>query len=272
MAHFSPSLDSFLPPKERRFISTLIKGSFGLDGRFLSRAETSVLTTSGTLACPVQKLLGCRCRGCLLEPPQLYEAPVTVECKKGFLFNLLPITPAEKLLSVLQTGPYFPTDARKAKFLRDNTKIDVVAESIPVIASERGEVFVLIRDWVLSKIDMRVKTQELTKKETLLLFLVDSTKIINSLVETDDLLTYLTDISTYITNATTGFILKLDEQRDELFIYTARGVQPEFDKDYRIPVGQGLQDGLPNTAFLSTLVIRAKILAILPLVTKQALS
>ncbi len=240
MAHFSPSLDSFLPAKERRFITSLIKGSFALEARFLSLAEISLLTTSGNIACPVQKLLGCRCRGCLKENLQLGDEPITIECKKGFGFNLLPIKPADHLLSVLQTGPYFSSDGLKSHFMRENVKVDVVAQSIPVVSSPRGEVFVLIRDWVLTKVAQEVKTQELTKKETLLLFLVDSTKIINSLVETDDLLTYLTDISTYITNATTGFILKLDEARKELFIYTARGVQPEFDKDYRIPVGQGI--------------------------------
>lgn len=240
MAHFAPSLDSFLPSRERRTLIQLVKGAFDLRLHFLAMTERELLRGAGVLACPVRGLLGCTSRCCVSPPPRLDGEATTVTCELGLSWRLMPLDAAGVRVATAQVGPFFLTAGAKAAFVRARPSTDVVANDMPVMAPPRDASLVVVNDWIRDKVASRVQAQELSKKEMLLLFLVDSTKIINSLDKVDDLLNYLTDISTYITNASTGFILRLDDAASELFIHTARGVQPHFDRDYRIPVGRGI--------------------------------
>jgi putative nucleotidyltransferase with HDIG domain len=216
LAVFFTGLDFYLSSKDQKHISSLIRKTFGFNAVFLSNSEADDVAGERVVSCPAPD---CACSACPVnicfeKPVLLGDAPVSVSCVKGEVFHFLSLKVEEKSVGTLQLGP-----CEKVSF------------------SQSSATNLMIQDWIDSKILVKLEKDQLNKKKKLLLFLVDSTKMINSLGSADELLTYLTDISTYVTNATTGFILKLYPDTNELGVYTARGVLPGFDKDVRFPVG-----------------------------------
>ncbi|MBI3893617.1 MAG: GAF domain-containing protein [Candidatus Wallbacteria bacterium] len=234
-------LDAAFSSRERRTVTHLIKSALGLSSRFLSPAEASAVITDGEVGCGMDRTEGCTRRHCVtsLSGDVRQDGRLFV-CPFGFTWFLLPIDLDTRRLGYLLTGPFFEDVRAREKFLEEHPDLRPRRADYPVLPQASKGALALIRDWMMSRLRATHLGQELQKKQTLLLSLIDSTKIIHTTPNSEELLAYLTDISTYLTNAANGYILLLDESGNQLKIVTARGVMTDFDRELRIAVGEGV--------------------------------
>ncbi|MBI4866135.1 MAG: GAF domain-containing protein [Candidatus Wallbacteria bacterium] len=234
-------LDSAFSPRERRTITQLVKSALGLSCRFLSPAEASAVVTEGEVACGMDRAEGCTRRQCVTAVSgEIRSDGRLFGCPFGFTWYLLPIDLDTRRLGFLLTGPFFEESRVREKFLDEHPELRARRLDYPVLPQASRGALALIRDWMMARLRATHLGQELQKKQTLLLSLIDSTKIIHTTPNAEELLAYLTDISTYLTNAANGYILLLDETGNFLKIVTARGVMTDYDREYRIRVGEGV--------------------------------
>ncbi|TPW08526.1 MAG: transcriptional regulator, NifA subfamily, Fis Family, partial [Acidimicrobiaceae bacterium] len=227
--------------KERRSITQLVRSSLGLSSRFLSASETAQVANHGEVPCGLEPREACSRKHCATPlKGEITQDGRLFACPFGTSWYLLPIDQANRRLGFYLVGPFFEDAGSREKFFEANPALRDHRTDYPLLPSASRGALVLIRDWLLHRVRSIHMSQELAKKETLLLSLLDSTKIIHSTPNSEELLSYLTDISTYLTHATNGLILLLDETGQWLRIVVARGVMPDFDRDYRIRVGEGV--------------------------------
>jgi len=234
------TLDDLFSLKDRREFSDLIRNSFSLHSRFICGVELDSLRQTYVLPCPVRAAVGCSASPCTREAILLDGSLIVTACATGFSFGLLSIRVAGKVIAYVQVGPFFATRGQKEAFFVRRPELRGHEAFYPQLSQASTGALTLIAEWLNSVVKARVDQQELAKKETLLLFLVDSTRSIASMADTEDLLNHLTDASINLTEAFAGFIFRLDERGTDLQIAHARGVSTGFNRSYRLPVGSGV--------------------------------
>ncbi|MBI4871665.1 MAG: GAF domain-containing protein [Candidatus Riflebacteria bacterium] len=241
MQRDAADLDAVFSSRERRTIAQLIRASLGITGRFLSESEAAQVTLHGEVACGLESVEGCNRRHCVTTlKGELRDEGRLYTCAFGLGWFLLPLDSGPRRLGYFLMGPFFEDSQVREEFFDAHPEAREMRFEYPVLPSSSKSALALVRDWLGHRVRSTHLAQELAKKETLLLSLLDSTKIIHSTPNAEELLSYLTDISTYLTNATNGFILLLDDPGRFLKIVVARGVMPDFDREYRIPLGEGV--------------------------------
>ncbi|MBI4862102.1 MAG: GAF domain-containing protein [Candidatus Riflebacteria bacterium] len=236
----TPSLDQILTAKDRREIADLIRNSFSLTCRFIAGVELDSLRQTYVLPCPIKSAIGCIETPCTRTAVTLDGRSHLTECVAGFSWGLVPVLVGGNLIAYVQLGPFFTTRSQREALFGRRPELRPNEPCYPLLAGAQNGALTMVGEWLNTMIRSRLDQQALAQKETLLLFLVDSTKSIASMGDPEELLTFLTDASISLTEAHTGFILRLDEARNELRIATARGVATDFNKNHRVPVGTGI--------------------------------
>jgi HD-GYP domain-containing protein (c-di-GMP phosphodiesterase class II) len=236
----SSILDQYLTPKDRRDLADVIRNSLAVASRFISGVELESLRQTYLIPCPVKSAIGCTLAPCTREAILLDGNPVLASCQAGYSFAFVPVQVDGQLLAYLEIGPFFQDVRQREAFFGRRPELRASQAGLPVIASARDGAMALLAEWVSSVIRSRRDRDAMAKQETLLLYLVDSTKSIASMADTEELLTYLTDASTFLTDAYSGFLLRLDERARQLRIAVARGVGSDFNRNYRVPLGEGI--------------------------------
>jgi GAF domain-containing protein len=234
------TLDHFLSAKDRRELSDLVRNSFGVQSRFISGLELESLRHTYLIPCPVKSQIGCMHSPCTREAIALDGRSHVVGCAAGYTFGFIPVRAAGRLLAYLEIGPFFVDRSQKEAFFARRPELRISDAQWPILSQPAQGAMAMLEQWLETTVRHREDQHALAKKDTLLLFLVDSTKSIATMGDTEELLTYLTDASTFLTDAYSGFIMSLDERSNQLKIAVARGVSSDFNRNYRVPVGKGV--------------------------------
>ena len=234
------TLDHFLTAKDRRELADLVRNSFGVQSRFISGIELESLRHTYTIPCPVKSAIGCSHTPCTREAVVLDGRAVVTPCKAGYSFGFVPVRTSTRLLAYLEVGPFFSDRSQREAFFARRPELRGQDDGWPVLNQPQSGALAMLEQWIETTVRHREDQHQLAKKETLLLFLVDSTKSIASMGDTEELLNYLTEASTFLTDAYAGFIMILDERTQALKIASARGVSSDFNRNYRVAVGRGI--------------------------------
>lgn len=244
------SFDSVFSRADQREILGLTEATFGLGGLFLQGVELQDFVRSGAIRCPRARLLGCASECCFAPPRAARIEGGVYRCHEGLSFCAFPLEVADELLALYQVGPYFETPELRNSCFREHCHWEALADRLPVFENAEQGACALLRQWVVDRVQANHRREELALKETLLLFLVDSSRNISTLADRRELLDYLSEISTHMTNADKGFIMVLDEGAETLRIESACGVDGSFKSNVQLQLGEGVsgwvvQHGLP---------------------------
>lgn len=87
---------------------------------------------------------------------------------------------------------------------------------------------------------MKSKSSELAKRVKNLETLIDTSLIFSSTLDIDALLNIILQKAEEVMDAEASSVFKIDEERNELYFMTARGVKERELKEIRIPMGKGI--------------------------------
>ena len=234
------SIDRLIPKKDRRDISDMIQRSFGLPSRWLTGLELESVRSGFVLPCPVQKSIGCNKVPCTPRTLGLDGHHQATTCLEGLTFGFAPVEHHGIEVAYIQVGPFFPSVRDRERLLFNRPELTAAVDDYPIIPEPEDGMIRMISSWIGDHLARRLNEEQLAHNEALLLSVVDSTKHIAGITDPQELLSYFAEITTYLTNASSAFILALDPSREFLKIRAASGVGQDFDRSYQVRRGEGV--------------------------------